>query len=75
MGHARRRTARPLMTTTTRTTAGATEEAPRWITYRCTGCGRTEIQRADVLAVTCHRLTEHPTPRVHRMRPTEEATR
>jgi hypothetical protein len=63
------------MTTTTRTTAGAMEEAPRWITYRCTGCGRTETQRADVLAVTCHRIEDHPRPRVHRMRPTGKAGR
>jgi len=49
-------------------------DPPEWIFYRCTGCGRTELQRAD-MTVTCHRITEHPTPRAHRMRPTEEANR
>ena len=46
-----------------------------WQAYVCTGCGRTETQRADVEAVTCHRITEHPRPTVRQMRPTEEAQR
>ena len=46
-----------------------------WTVYRCTGCGRTETQRADALAVTCHRIAEHPRPTVRPMRPIEEARR
>lgn len=44
-----------------------------WNTYRCTGCRRLEVQRADAIAVTCHRIGEHRRPRVHRMRPLEAA--
>jgi len=61
------------MTTTAPTAPTVDRHGVTWILYRCTGCGRTELQRADVPAVTCHRLEDHPRPRVHRMRPTEEA--
>jgi hypothetical protein len=62
------------MTTTAPTAPTVDRHGVTWILYRCTGCGRTELQRAD-MTVTCHRITEHPTPRAHRMRPTGEANR
>jgi hypothetical protein len=61
--------------TATMTAPTVDRHGAEWITYQCTGCGRVEIQRADVLAVTCHRIGEHPRPRPHRMRPTREAQR